>query len=916
MGRMVILVLVLLGAQGRPYVAIGQDIRFAGGRATSVDSLGDSLVSRLVAQGHYAAAEHRIDSLLQLPDTLRRASRQALMLDRAECLVATQRGLPQAIALLSSQPCSPRVLLLQARAFQLLYRFDEAYRCYDDYLKEPDLRLMPMALAQQARAACRSAKSLLSNAYASVCYAREAVSAKGVPLALDSLAMGYRLVPLPSALWGRHEQQPDSTLSSLVAYPLRMQEGVQLVFPRATYAAGPHDLYAIESTASGLWTQPESLGPVINSAYDEPFGLFVPSTGYLFFSSVGHYGMGGLDIFFSRFDSRTKQWSAPENLGYPYNSPSDEYLLAYDYPSPGRIVIASSRGHGRDSLTLYTLSYSPRALGRAQYDAEQLYANSFFPADGNAGKRAVATPKQSKRPKSGGNSTLRDVEQDPEYQKAIKEGFRQQRMADSLRVLLERYREQLWDVETVAQRRAMEAKIEPVQDGMLASQREADRQFVAASRVEQEYITGKRRLKGGVKAGEGFSKDNPQYLYMAQLAPTVFQPEELKTLAKVAKTRAQGEAFRQTLQLELSRLLRRFADTAERTDELAQAEAELEVQLKAYVDMQGEVEKQCWQIYQACLPVALMKSGRRAAPQVKACERKADEQFRAAQALVSNAPPSSKGQSAFQALLFHRLGNGYLELGFSYTWGMEAYRQRVQREVDSLAAYLMPTQQAQAAEPQPTLQLEGRSGAAPLDVLPANGLVREATPRYTLANPVPIGEPLPHGVVYKLQLGAYSNPIDPLLFKGMYPMSAVVSQEGAVTKYYAGYFLRYADAVAGKSITAACGFPDAFLVAWYDGREVPLARAQSLEGVQGQEKRAEAGQFVVDLGDFDVPQLSAELQTTIRLLAPGKQLVCKPLDDGRYSYSLSVFTERGQAQQVCDNLQGSGLVSARVEALP
>lgn len=915
-GLVVLLFLVLLGRAVLGDSAVAQEIRFAGSGEYPADSLRDSLVVQLMAGAHYVAAARRIDSLLQLSDSSSGAGRSALLLDRAACLVYTQRDLPRAIRLLAGQPASPRVLLLQARAYQLLYRFDEAYRCYDDYLSGGDLRLMPTALAQQARAACQSAKALLSNAHAPVCYARKMVPANGVPSALDSLAMGYRLVPLPRVLWGRYEQQPDSTLASLVAYPLRMQEGARLVFPRAVHTAGPRDLYAIELQASGRWTQPASLGPVINSAYDEPFGLYVPATGYLFFSSAGHYGMGGLDIFFSRYDGRTKQWSAPENLGYPYNSPSDEYLLAYDYPSPGRIVVASTRGHGCDSLTLYELSYSPQALGQAVYDVDQLYANSFFPAQASGGARRVAAPRSPEVPKPEGNSTLRDVEQDAEYQRALRAGFRQQRLADSLRTLLERYREQLWDVETVAQRKALEAKIAPVEDGMLAAQREADRHFVVASQVEREYITGRRRPKGDTKAGKGFANDNPEALYMAQLAPTVFQPDELKALAKVTKTRAQGETFCQALQLELRRLARRFADTAERTEALAQAEAELEIQLQAYLDMQGERETECRQIYQSCLPVALIKSGRQAAPQVKACERKAGEQFRAAQALLSNAMPGSRGQSAFQALLFQRLGNDYLELGYSYAWGMVAYRQRVQRRADSLAAYLMPTQQAEQSAALPALQQEGAGGTAPLEVLPERGLVREATSRYTQANPVPVDGPLPSGVVYKLQLGAYSNPIDPALFKGMYPMSAAVTQEGKITKYYAGYFLRYADAVAGKSIADACGFPEAFLVAWYDGREVPLARARSLEGTQGSTAQKARGQFVVNLGVFAEPQLSAELQTTIRLLAPGKQLVCLPLDDGRYSYRLSLFTERGQAQHVCDNLQGSGLVSAQVEALP
>ncbi|MEM6525092.1 MAG: OmpA family protein [Bacteroidota bacterium] len=87
---------------------------------------------------------------------------------------------------------------------------------------------------------------------------------------------------------------------------------------------GGIDIYMCIKDDKGNWYKSKSLGSVINTKFDEdsPFLAYDGKT--LYFSSTGHKGYGGYDIFRSVYDSLKGEWSPPENLGYPVNTPDNE----------------------------------------------------------------------------------------------------------------------------------------------------------------------------------------------------------------------------------------------------------------------------------------------------------------------------------------------------------------------------------------------------------------------------------------------------------------------------------------------------------------------------------------------------------------------------------------------------------------
>ena len=75
---------------------------------------------------------------------------------------------------------------------------------------------------------------------------------------------------------------------------------------------------------TGDWSKPALFATTINSEYNEDSPYLSPDEQTLYFASDGHETMGGYDIFKSEFDSATRTWSEPVNMGFPVNSPDDE----------------------------------------------------------------------------------------------------------------------------------------------------------------------------------------------------------------------------------------------------------------------------------------------------------------------------------------------------------------------------------------------------------------------------------------------------------------------------------------------------------------------------------------------------------------------------------------------------------------
>lgn len=140
------------------------------------------------------------------------------------------------------------------------------------------------------------------------------------------------------------------TLSSY-AHPAVSPDGQWLYFTSDMPGGkGGYDIWRVRITTNGLGGV-ENLGEPVNTPGNEMFPTFRPN-GDLYFSSDGHKGLGGLDIYIAKVDKSTKKFVL-EHPGYPLNSQGDDFGMTFEGPH-NRGYFSSNRGDGRGWDHIYS----------------------------------------------------------------------------------------------------------------------------------------------------------------------------------------------------------------------------------------------------------------------------------------------------------------------------------------------------------------------------------------------------------------------------------------------------------------------------------------------------------------------------------------------------------------------------------
>ncbi len=150
--------------------------------------------------------------------------------------------------------------------------------------------------------------------------------------------------------------------SSWESQPSFSSDGRTLYFVRGSYTRDRSrifDIYSSTFQVDMTWSNPVKLSDTINTSGVEESVFIHPDNQTLYFSSDGHPGMGGLDIFVSR-RLENGSWGIPENLGYPINTHTDENSLVVSADGM-KAYFASDRKGGNGALDLYNFNLYPKA---------------------------------------------------------------------------------------------------------------------------------------------------------------------------------------------------------------------------------------------------------------------------------------------------------------------------------------------------------------------------------------------------------------------------------------------------------------------------------------------------------------------------------------------------------------------------
>lgn len=157
--------------------------------------------------------------------------------------------------------------------------------------------------------------------------------------------------------WGNIKELPFNSDEYSVGHPSLSKDGTKLYFiSDMPGSIGKTDIFVVDILKEDVYSKPKNLGPKINTSGREMFPFVTENT--LYFSSDGHQGIGGLDVFESNYNTA---FEAPVNLGLPLNSVLDDFSYIVNEEENNGFV-CSNRNSGKGDDDIYFFERIPERI--------------------------------------------------------------------------------------------------------------------------------------------------------------------------------------------------------------------------------------------------------------------------------------------------------------------------------------------------------------------------------------------------------------------------------------------------------------------------------------------------------------------------------------------------------------------------
>ena len=259
-------------------------------------------------------------------------------------------------------------ILSEAGSLHRDYRFSQAADLFGEALRMTEDSLVRQGIEDRLLQA-QNGRNMLAYCSQPSVVARQRFS-------IEDFFLYY---PLKDRSWRSVPNQLDSLDGGDLVRAMYLPDGETEIYYSAADADGIHNIYRTHLQDT-VWAVPELINETLTSSSDEVFPMLSPDGNSLYFSSKGLYGMGGYDLYVSRWNRETHDWETPVNLGFPYSSPADDFLFM-NTPDGKYSLFASNRECAKDSVWLYVLEYDGMPVRKALSDPEQVKALSRLVPD-------------------------------------------------------------------------------------------------------------------------------------------------------------------------------------------------------------------------------------------------------------------------------------------------------------------------------------------------------------------------------------------------------------------------------------------------------------------------------------------------------------------------------------------------------
>lgn len=178
--------------------------------------------------------------------------------------------------------------------------------------------------------------------------------------------------------WSKPRNIKSINTSDWESQPCVSYDGNELYFVKRNKRLGTSDIYVTKKDDDGSWMKPLVLGRDINTDGNEMAPFLHHDGNTLYFSSDGHMGMGGYDLFVSRRDMNG-EWTKPVNLGYPLNTSDDEINIVISNDAKKAFISVLNRESTVVSYDIYEFDiddkFRPESIEIELPSDEEYYAS-------------------------------------------------------------------------------------------------------------------------------------------------------------------------------------------------------------------------------------------------------------------------------------------------------------------------------------------------------------------------------------------------------------------------------------------------------------------------------------------------------------------------------------------------------------
>lgn len=262
------------------------------------------------------------------------------------------QALPYLEAALQHPKTPEEIYYYIGRALHYNYRFDEAMRAFTEFNAIIGVKNAPKWGTPQLMEMCNNAKQFLDTTKLSAITERTESAAYDFYNKYAFNQPNGKLLSMPDEIIDASKSDKDERPTIFLS-----SNGRVMYYSSVSTESNSRDIYRVEKDLDGNWTAPARIAAMVNTSQDELFPTCNSDGRILYFSSRGHGSTGGFDIFKCYYNTVSKTWTKPENMGSPYNSPDDDFCFVAS-TNEQTAYFTSQRETKPGIFTVYKLPYS------------------------------------------------------------------------------------------------------------------------------------------------------------------------------------------------------------------------------------------------------------------------------------------------------------------------------------------------------------------------------------------------------------------------------------------------------------------------------------------------------------------------------------------------------------------------------